>query len=95
MPKLEAMYAWVIDLPEGHNVMLKAPPAQGGYPIIGANLENMRKVEPYAKEMTRKTGRTTRLVKFVPSENVIKVKGTGIPDLPVITTPGGKVIKPC
>jgi len=62
--QIEAIYAWVCVEPAGGEGIPAAHIAGYPMPLIGADLERMRSLRPYAEQLRRTTGYPVRLIRF-------------------------------
>jgi hypothetical protein len=64
--RIDALYAWVATEPDGGEGVCGADiPALGGMvPLVGADLERMRSLRPYAELTRRASGCRVRLIGF-------------------------------
>jgi len=68
---IEAMYAWVATERDGGEGVLGMDIGLGGVtPLVGADMDRMRSLRPYAEQLKRVTGRPVRLVRFSRREDL-------------------------
>ena len=69
---IEAMYAWVATEPDGgEGVCAMNIPALGGMvPLIGADIDRIKSLRPYAEQTREITGYPVRLVRFSAREDL-------------------------
>lgn len=70
---IDAMYAYVAQGPDGEGVMGASIPIQGQMmmmPLVGADIQRIASLYPYAKKISEETGRPFRIYKFSDKRDV-------------------------
>ena len=65
MPRIDALYAWVAQEPDGGEGVCSADfGANLHMPLVGADIERMKSLRDHAEFVRRMTGYPVRLVRF-------------------------------
>lgn len=69
---IDALYAWVATEPDGGEGVCGAfiPDIVGTMPLVGADMDRIKSLRPYAELMRRTTGYPVRLVRFGSREDL-------------------------
>jgi hypothetical protein len=61
---IDALYAWVATEPDGGEGVCSAQIADVHFPLVGADIDRMKSLRPYAEAIRKATGYPVRLVRF-------------------------------
>jgi hypothetical protein len=69
---IEAIYAWVVTEPDGGEGVAGAniPSLGGMVPLVGADMDRIKSLRPYAEELRELSGYPVRLVRFGSREDL-------------------------
>jgi hypothetical protein len=69
---IEALYAWVCTEPDGGEGVagMNIPGLGGMVPLVGADMDRMKSLRPYAEQLREITGIPIRLVRFSRREDL-------------------------
>lgn len=67
---IDALYAWVATEPDGGEGVCSAQIGDVYYPLVGADMERLRSLRPYAEAIRRTSGYPVRLVRFAHREDL-------------------------
>lgn len=69
---IEAMYAWVVTEPDGGEGVagMNIPSLGGMVPLVGADMDRIMSLRPYAQQVKQLTGYPVRLVRFSSREDL-------------------------
>lgn len=77
MPKIEQMYAFIIEDtgPEDEGLIGMATP-EGWMPLVGADMERVESLRPIAKRAAAQVGKPVKLIRFTTREELEVIDGT-------------------
>jgi hypothetical protein len=68
---IDALYAWVVTEPDGGEGLAAINlPQLGWTPLIGADVDRMKSLRPYAEGLHRTSGQPMRLVRYSQREDL-------------------------
>jgi len=68
---IDALYAWVCTEPDGGEGVIGADIGLGGVePLVGADMDRIKSLRPYAEALRSMTGYPVRLVRFGSREDL-------------------------
>ena len=68
--EIEALYAWVATEPDGGEGVCSAQIGGMHLPLVGADMDRMKSLRPYAETVRRMSGYPVRLVRFSHREDL-------------------------
>jgi hypothetical protein len=68
--KIEAIYAWVAEEPDGGEGVCGAQLGSFSMPLLGADMERIASLRPYAEMARAASGYPVRLVRYAHRENL-------------------------
>jgi hypothetical protein len=67
---IDAIYAWVAKEPDGGEGVCSVQLGDVHMPLVGADIERVKSVRPYAEMIRQETGYPVRLVRFSRREDL-------------------------